>query len=63
MAQHLRDAVAAGDVTELADLAAALTARNDSAAGYGEEIQRLTQEFDFEGLLQLASRLDEAATS
>jgi len=63
MAQHLRDAVAAGDVTELADLAAALAARNDSAAGYGEEIQRLTQEFDFEGLLQLASRLDEAANS
>ena len=63
VAQRLRDAVAAGDVTELADIAAALTARTDSAAGYGEEIQRLTQEFDFEGLLQLASRLDEAATS
>jgi len=62
VAQRLRDAVEAGDVTELADVAAALTARNDSAAGYGEEIQRLTQEFDFEGLLQLASRLDEAAT-
>ena len=58
VAQRLRDAVEAGDVTELADIAAALTARTDSAAGYGEEIQRLTQEFDFEGLLQLASRLD-----
>ena len=43
--------------------AAALTARTDNAAGYGAEIQRLTQEFDFEGLLQLASRLEEAATS
>ena len=63
VAQRLRDAVEAGDVTELADVAAALTARTDSAAGYGEEIQRLTQEFDFEGLLQLASRLEEAATS
>jgi len=63
VAQRLRDAVTAGDVAELADLAAALTARTDSAAGYGEEIQRLTQEFDFEGLLQLASRLDEATTS
>jgi two-component system sensor histidine kinase/response regulator len=63
VAPRLRDAVAAGDVTELADIAAALTARTDSAAGYGEEIQRLTQEFDFEGLLQLASRLEEAATS
>ena len=50
-------------MTELADIAATLTARTDSAAGYGEEILRLTQEFDFEGLLQLASRLDEAATS
>ena len=42
-------------MTELADIAAALAARTDSAAGYGEEIQRLTEEFDFEGLLQLAS--------
>ena len=63
VAPRLRDAVAAGDVTELADIAAALAARTDSAAGYGEEIQRLTQEFDFEGLLQLASRLEEAAIS
>jgi HPt (histidine-containing phosphotransfer) domain-containing protein len=63
VAQRLRDAVAAGDVTELADIAAALTSRTDSTAGYGEEIQRLTLEFDFEGLLQLASRLGEAATS
>jgi PAS domain S-box-containing protein len=63
VAQHLRDAVAAGDVTELADIAAALTARTDSAAGYGAEIQQLTLEFDFEGLLQLASRLDEIASS
>ena len=63
VAQRLRDAVAAGDVTELADIAAALTAKTDSAAGYGEEIQRLTEEFDFDGLMQLASRLDEAATS
>jgi len=63
VAPRLRDAVAAGDVTELADIAATLTARTDSAVGYGAEIQRLTQEFDFDGLLQLASRLDEAATS
>jgi two-component system sensor histidine kinase/response regulator len=63
MAQRLRDAVGAGDVTELTDIAAALTARTDSAAGYGEEIQQLTQEFDFEGLLQLANQLEEAATS
>jgi two-component system, sensor histidine kinase and response regulator len=63
VAPRLRDAVAAGDVTELADIAAVLKARTGSAAGYGEEIQRLTQEFDFEGLLQLASRLDEDASS
>jgi two-component system, sensor histidine kinase and response regulator len=63
VAQRLRDAVAAGDVTELADIAAALTAKTDSAAGYAGEIQQLTLEFDFDGLLQLASRLDEAATS
>ena len=63
VAQRLRDAVAAGDVTELADIAAALTAKTDRAAAYGEEIQRLTEEFDFDGLMELASRLDESATS
>jgi CheY-like chemotaxis protein len=63
VAQRLRDAADSGDVTELAAIAADLTARADGGTFYGEEIQRLTEDFDFDGLLQLASNLDQAATA
>jgi two-component system sensor histidine kinase/response regulator len=63
VAQRLRDAAESGDVTELAAIAAELTARADGGTFYGAEIQRLTEDFDFDGLLKLASNLDQAATA
>jgi two-component system sensor histidine kinase/response regulator len=62
VAQRVRDAAGSGDVTELAAIAAELTARTDGTARYGQEIQQLTEDFDFDGLLKLAGKLDEAAT-
>jgi two-component system sensor histidine kinase/response regulator len=63
VAQRVRDAAESGDVTELANIAAELTARTDGTARYAQEIQQLTEEFDFDGLLKLASKLDQAATA
>ncbi len=63
VAQRLREAVETGDVTELAGIAAELTAGTGSGALYGAEIQRLTEDFDFDGLLKLAGKLDQTATA
>jgi len=60
--ERLRKAVKVGDVTELAKIASGLTDRNDASSRYGEEISRLTEAFDFDGLLQLADELDEASS-
>ena len=62
VAQRLRNAINVGDVTELAKIASELKARDDALFRYGEEISRLTETFDLDGLLQLANELDEAAT-
>jgi CheY-like chemotaxis protein/HPt (histidine-containing phosphotransfer) domain-containing protein len=62
VAQRLRNAVELGDVTELATVASELTARDDASSRYGEEIKRLIEAFDFDGLAQLADTLEGAAT-
>jgi hypothetical protein len=49
-------------VTELAAIATELMARTDGTAHYGQEIQQLTEEFDFDSLIKLASKLDEPDT-
>jgi CheY-like chemotaxis protein len=62
VAQRLRTAVELGDVTELATVASELTARDDASSRYGEEIKRLIDAFDFDGLAQLAHTLEGGAT-
>jgi CheY-like chemotaxis protein len=60
--ERLRKAIKVGDVTELAKIAAGLTDQDDASSRCGEEITRLTEAFDFDGLLQLADELDEASS-
>jgi HPt (histidine-containing phosphotransfer) domain-containing protein len=60
--QRLRNAIKVGDVTELVNIASELKARDDASSHYGEKISKLTETFDFDGLLQLANELDDAVT-
>jgi PAS domain S-box-containing protein len=57
MAQRLREALEAGDVTELEAIAAELQSRTDMGARYGEDIQRLAAEFDFDQIAALAEKI------
>jgi CheY-like chemotaxis protein len=57
VAQRLREAVEAGDITELQAIAEELQSRTDRGAHYGEEIQRLAAEFDFDKIAALAERI------
>jgi CheY-like chemotaxis protein len=57
VAHRLREAIEAGDVTELQAIAEELQARSDMGARYGEEIQRLAAEFDFDGIGDLADKI------
>ncbi|MBM4287825.1 MAG: response regulator [Deltaproteobacteria bacterium] len=57
MAQRLRETLEAGDVTELQAIAEELQSRTDMGARYGEEIQRLAAEFDFEKIVALAEKI------
>jgi signal transduction histidine kinase/CheY-like chemotaxis protein len=58
IAQKLRDAVEMGDMAALSELFSELKARDDAVSAYGEKIERLADEFDFDGLLTLANTLD-----
>jgi CheY-like chemotaxis protein len=57
MAQRLREALEAGDVTELQVIAEELQSRSDMGARYGQEIQRLAAEFDFDKLADLVEKI------
>ena len=57
VAQHLREALDAGDVTELQAIADELLARTDVGARYGEDLQRLAAEFDFDAIADLADKI------
>jgi len=61
IAGRLRDAVEVGDVMEMAEIASELSGTNDVSRPYGEEIGRLAESFDFDGLIKLAKRLEEEA--
>ena len=58
VAQRLRAAIEVGDVSELAAVSAELTRESGPAVPYGEEIDKLTRAFDFEGLRRVALELD-----
>ena len=57
VAQRLKDAVEAGDVTELSAIAAELQARTDGGVRYGKAVQQLVDEFDFDKIAELAQKL------
>jgi hypothetical protein len=62
VAQRLKSAVEVGDVMELGTIASELLAQSGASSHYGEKIEKLTNEFDFDGLIKLANRLEEEAT-
>ena len=55
--QRIRDAAEMGDVMALKAIAAELIDRSDSCAPLSERIVQLAEDFDFEGVLKLASEL------
>ena len=57
VAQRLREALEAGDITELQAIAEELQSRTDRGARYGEEIQQLAAEFDFDKIAALAESI------
>jgi HPt (histidine-containing phosphotransfer) domain-containing protein len=58
-AKRLREAVEIGDLEELSQIASDLSARKENTSFYVEEITRLAEDFDFDGLLRLAGTLEE----
>jgi HPt (histidine-containing phosphotransfer) domain-containing protein len=63
IATRLREAVELGDLAQLTQIASDLSDRKDSSSHYGEEISRLADDFDFDGLLELANTLEQAAST
>ena len=60
-AARIREAAEMGDVMELSQMGAELSARTDGSNVYGAKISRLADDFDFDGLLEMADDL--AATA
>ena len=52
-----------GDVMELSEVGAELTARTDGLSEYGTKNNRLAEEFDFDGLLEMADDMIAAVQS
>ena len=63
IAVRIKDAAEIGDVMELSKLGAELTTRTDGLREYGAKINHLADEFDFDGLLEMADALAAAAGS
>ena len=59
VAQRLRTAIDIGDVSELTALAEELGGEPGPASRYGQDIDRLTRAFDFDGLRRVLHELDQ----
>jgi hypothetical protein len=59
----LREAVELGDLEQLSQIASDLGAREEDTSFYMEEIRKLADDFDFDGLLELANTLEQAAST
>jgi hypothetical protein len=57
LASRLHEAADIGSITDLEALAQELVAGDAGEAALGQRIARLTAQFDFEGLTEMASRL------
>ena len=58
IADRIRNAVDVGDVTELSEIATELAARTDGSSQYETKIRQLAEDFDFDGLVQLADTIE-----
>jgi signal transduction histidine kinase/DNA-binding response OmpR family regulator len=58
MAGRLRAAVEVGDVTDLIEIAIELSKRSDAASHYGDELQKLAEDFDFDGIAKFADKIE-----
>jgi CheY-like chemotaxis protein/HPt (histidine-containing phosphotransfer) domain-containing protein len=58
IAEQLREAVELGDVAELSQIASELSGQDGGSRRYSAEITKLAEEFDFDGLVQLADSLE-----
>ncbi len=61
MSERLQDAAEMGNVSELKAIAKELIAESDTYAGISEKITQLAENFDFDGLIQLAEELKSAS--
>jgi hypothetical protein len=57
IAARIRNAVEIGDVTQLSTIADDLISQSDTYAPYSEKIIRMADDFDFDGLIDLADGL------
>jgi hypothetical protein len=56
-AERLREAAELGDLTELETIVEEFTARIPSFSEYAMRISRMAEDFDFEGIMELAEQL------
>ena len=61
IADRIRNAVDVGDVTELSEIATELSARTDGSSQYEAKIAQLAEDFDFDGLVQLADSIEKGS--
>ena len=61
IADRIRSAVDVGDVTELSEIATELAVRTDGSSQYEAKIGRLAEDFDFDGLVQLADAIEKGS--
>jgi PAS domain S-box-containing protein len=57
-AKRIRDAADMGNVSQLKSIAAELTAKSEAFSPIGQKIIHLAEEFDFDGIVQLANNLE-----
>jgi CheY-like chemotaxis protein len=61
-AKRIRDAADMGDVTQLKTIAEELASQTDELAPVAQEIIQLAEDFDFDGIAKLATKLEKQTT-
>ena len=59
-AKRIRDAAEMGNVSQLKSIAEELPAKSEAFSPIGQKIIHLAEEFDFDGIAQLANNLEES---
>jgi hypothetical protein len=58
-AKRLRNAADMGNITEIKTIAAALRFDSNAYDGFSDVIERMAEDFDLEGIIQLSDKLRE----